>query len=423
MEEFAKRFKSARLSAGLTQSQAAEGICASSYISLVESGARTPTLDMLEAFAKRFSVGLDQLQNQLPDSEMFELLNSAKVAIHLGEYDDARASIIKILSQDSISKSIQMQAVHLNAKCAYGLNQISEAIEILENLTSTNFLAGEKLEPEIWLDLIRCYYSVNDAATGAVKGEIAIRSKEFNSWLLTDQISLLCQLASCYIQIGGLSMASRLTIRAKEMAAGLSSPLSLSQVLWNQAGIAQESGDAGSAFTYMQQAINWAEAAELLESLPRMRAALANMSVEVAGSVAELDAEELAETAFIEALAMGKPIDAASACVARAEIALMGENFKSALDISAEGLRLLGKTTSGAFIELSILETKAKFHISNDISILLNAKDLLARSRGHGSVEIPKFLHYAARILAQEGLEKESIEFYEAALGYSMTIS
>jgi hypothetical protein len=173
----------------------------------------------------------------------------------------------------------------------------------------------------------------------------------------------------------------------------------------------------------MQQAINWAEAAELLESLPRMRAALANMSVEVAGSVAELDAEELAETAFIEALAMGKPIDAASACVARAEIALMGENFKSALDISAEGLRLLGKSTSGAFIELSILETKAKFHISNDISILLNAKDLLARSRGHGSVEIPKFLHYAARILAQEGLEKESIEFYEAALGYSMTIS
>lgn len=95
--DFGSRLRQARVKAGLSQSDLALGIMSPSHISLMESGRRNPSPDLLEQLADRLGVTAEYLTNGLPsktvETRRKDLL-LAEVAFKNGDLEAAENSLV-----------------------------------------------------------------------------------------------------------------------------------------------------------------------------------------------------------------------------------------------------------------------------------------------------------------------------------------
>lgn len=411
---FADRFRKARVAAGLSQKDAAAGITASSYISLIESGARIPKHELIQAFAERFGVSVDSLVNDLPDITQQLALTTIRAQINSGDFGEAVADLEKIIATGSAESSVVLQARLLMAKCQIGLNDYSQAIDNLEALVRNEQPENSSLQAEAVLDLLRCHLRSGDIAHGAQVGELYISGDRKDIWPPAIFVSILCQTATCHVALGNLNRAQKLAQEAGEIAQSIADPRALAFYEWERSGIAESLGNSAEAMTLMKRALSHAHAAELLDSLPRMKAALAILTVN-AGTSDMVSAKALGETALLECLASGNTLSAAYACLALAELAWRNSDAELALKHALEGLNLIPNQQAEPYLELEILKIKAQYRLDDDIEKLASTADLLTAVDRYSVEDLSHLWVFIAReYAAMESLMQSNMAFEKA---------
>ena len=110
-----RRLREARERAGLSQRELAFEGCTPAYISRIEAGARTPSLQLLREFGRRLGVSADYLAtgNEKDDSVSDALLN-AELLARTGEVDEARR-LYRELLDDPASSPVFAAAARLDS--------------------------------------------------------------------------------------------------------------------------------------------------------------------------------------------------------------------------------------------------------------------------------------------------------------------
>lgn len=95
------RIRKLRIEKGLSQRELAEPEISGAYLSLVESGQRSPSLEALTHIAARLDVDVDELRTGVPGDLSVNLevdLQDSRAALHRGELDEARQLVNQVLS-------------------------------------------------------------------------------------------------------------------------------------------------------------------------------------------------------------------------------------------------------------------------------------------------------------------------------------
>lgn len=119
------------MSAGLTQRQLAYAGCTAAYVSLIESGARVPSYQVLRELGRRLGVSADHLALGKDASATDDPLFDAELAARLGDREEARAAYEAIIAE-SVSALVVARARVGLGLLAFESGEHESAIELLE---------------------------------------------------------------------------------------------------------------------------------------------------------------------------------------------------------------------------------------------------------------------------------------------------
>ena len=163
-----QRIKTARRQRGLSQAQLAHPELSDSYVSLIESGKRTPTPAVLELLAEKLDCSMTYLINGVTAEQMQEIelaLSYAQMALDNGEVVEARNRYAELLADSGLAGLPQ-----LRQDVEYGLalateacGDLEEAIVLFSGLYESDTTA---MSPErhiaVAVALSRCYREKGD---------------------------------------------------------------------------------------------------------------------------------------------------------------------------------------------------------------------------------------------------------------------
>ncbi|MBG0829264.1 helix-turn-helix domain-containing protein [Planomonospora sp. ID67723] len=255
-----QRIKAVRRQRGLSQAQLAHPELSDSYVSLIESGKRTPTPAVLELLARKLDCSLTYLLNGVTSEQMQEIENGmsyARLALDNGEVAEARTRYAELLAGGDLAglPQLKQEVEYGLALAAEACGDLAEAIELLNKLRQ-NAAAG--MTPERHVDvavaLSRCYREKRDLGQAVQVAEQILAGAVRPVW--TDGlINLGAQLCAAYIDRGDLLRARQFSSELIAAAELLGTPASLSLVYWGAAILAMETGRSEAAITYVERAM------------------------------------------------------------------------------------------------------------------------------------------------------------------------
>jgi len=281
-----RRIKEIRHQRGLSQAQLARPELSDSYISLIESGSRVPTPDVLALLAAKLGCSVSFLVHGVTEEESNSLetrLRSAREALESGGRHDARKMYADLLSDPLVPRmpgSLE--------KIEYGLalateacGDLDEAIDILVRLRDRE---AESLTDELRiasaLALSRCYRDRGETEAAIAVAEQELARMLEDGW--TDHlIELGSTLLSSYYVRGDLLRAQQFASELLAAAESLGTPRAIVAANWNAANLAEISGRGEEALSLMERA--WAARSEYedVRNRARLRVAYAQLRLSV----------------------------------------------------------------------------------------------------------------------------------------------
>ena len=131
------RIRKIRVSKGLSQREVAEPEMTPPYLSLIETGQRTPSLQVLTYLAEKLGVDVSELQTGVPSNLRHELeldLQNARGLSHNGaldEADNALGSVLKTARRHDLAR-VTARALCVKASVREKQGQIEEANELYD---------------------------------------------------------------------------------------------------------------------------------------------------------------------------------------------------------------------------------------------------------------------------------------------------
>ena len=141
--QIGRRIKRLRLAAGMSQRELAEPVMTNAYLSLIESGQRTPSSELLDHLAARLGVDSDQiLTGRDPgfEARLEVELQKGRAALRRGERAEARAKTQDVVKQ---ARKEGLRRILARALTVLGLIEEEDG-----NLVGAAALFGESLE--VW---------------------------------------------------------------------------------------------------------------------------------------------------------------------------------------------------------------------------------------------------------------------------------
>ena len=338
----------------MSQAQLAHPELSDSYVSLIESGKRTPTPAVLELLAAKLQCSLTYLLNGVTAEEMEELelrLRYAKLALENGEVEEARTRFAELRADPKLAGLARLR---LDTEYGYALaleacGDIAEAIEIHERLLeSTEEELTEERRVAISLALCRCYRDLGDLSAAVRIGERTLGRPDEITWN-DGLVELGATLLMAYIERGDLLRARQFSGELLAAADRLGTPRAIVAACWNAAILAEQTRRGDEALALAERALAIHSENGDARNLARVRGAYAGLLLRVR--------PEEAETARDLLLRVRRELTESSASrndralcdveLARAEL-ILGDNAKAAeyakaaldtLTQSARGIR------------------------------------------------------------------------------------
>ncbi|HUW78295.1 MAG TPA: helix-turn-helix domain-containing protein [Candidatus Nanopelagicaceae bacterium] len=259
-KDFGGRLRQERVKAGLSQSDLAAGIMSASHISLLESGQRSPSPEMLEQLAERLGV-TGQFLTSGPTSRAAESrrknLLFAEMALKNGDVEFAEKSLRAIVGELDSTESIEfaIRARHLYAMALEGLGRLEEASRELRQAINSAKASGLPLEAvEMTITLSACAKESGDFVTAielVTEAQLSFPRELRQSATYARLIS--SAIAIHYLR-GDYVRAQDLAEQALNVFDDRTDPTARAAILWNASLAADANDDTSKALLLAQRA-------------------------------------------------------------------------------------------------------------------------------------------------------------------------
>ena len=416
--EFGSRLKELREKVGLTQAELADGIAASSYISLLESGKRQPQPEMIVKFAARLGVDFETLAVDQGAQVVALNLNTSKVALSSGNLDLAQDYANQVISSSAFHDSSWLAAsvILLQVKARRG--QFDGVLDELEHLFEINSDKSPELMARIGNEIVRVCFMSGNLGIGVQRGEEFLRSYS-QTWAETEIVELMCQLGNCHFHRGDTPRAAEIVRRALTLAEKCKSPKAMVQSYWQSSVLAESQGNLALAISQINSAIYWTKLAELHQILPILNDNAAKWMLDLPNPDLQ-EIHNLAEAAYLDLASQNNPSYAAYTCITLSEVEIRQGNLENALMYVRKGLselptEILGPRTSLMSQEAKVLFRMGKIEESKiQLESATRFMETIAPSK-----ELALHWRDIARVFAEVGLKDRAIYAFEQGIAVS----
>ncbi|HLX32621.1 MAG TPA: tetratricopeptide repeat protein [Gaiellaceae bacterium] len=256
--EVGKRIRKARQAADLTQRQLAFPGCTSAYISLIESGRRVPSYQILREFGRRLGVSAEYLATGTSEAVEADPLFDAELAARLGDSAQARAAYESIIAEGNQLKLVARARIGLGL-LEFEAGNHAEAIDLLE-AGLVEIPAGS--DTTVAADRLGRAY----ALTGRFDEALAL----FNRYLTAakkrgdplDSIRFSVLLANTKIDCSDYGGAATVLSEILELATNALDPADRAFIYWTQSRLHSSQDEPELAARYARRALSSLEQTE-----------------------------------------------------------------------------------------------------------------------------------------------------------------
>jgi tetratricopeptide (TPR) repeat protein len=257
--EVGRRLREARERAGVSQRQLAFDGCTSAYISRVEGGFRTPSLQILRELARRLGTTAEYLATGGAVAEAAELLDEADVATRLGRFDEATKTYEHVLASEAAPADAARARMGL-AEIAHQRGKPRRVVELLEGLA---LVPGADPAAAAWMAdrLGRAYAQLGDYESSLAaleRGLVAARERGDE----LAQLRLATLFANAVLDRGNAGRAAELLADALQLADRTRDPLELARIWWAQSRLHIQQQRPDLAARYIRKTIALLDARE-----------------------------------------------------------------------------------------------------------------------------------------------------------------
>lgn len=340
------RLKALRTAAGLSQGQLASraGI-SSSYVSLFESGKRSPGPSTLHQLAEALGTTAAYLEfgrRGSPEETALLELDHAKLELATGEPDAARARLAA-LDLTETRASTRAQVLTALARANDQCGDAEAAITILEPVLVDARRRGHRLDAmEAATLLASCCIDTGDLGRASDVALAELQEAEAAQLAGTDEhLRLGATLLWAYTERGDLvSATSRANVLIKQAEAA-GSPRGRGSVYWNAALLAEERRNYPLAKQYTERALALLGEYTVPRDLARLRLHYGHLLL-ISDSPAPLDALDQLATAAPVLRLVGSPIELAMIDIECSRAQLLLGDAHAARDLAISALNRLG---------------------------------------------------------------------------------
>jgi transcriptional regulator with XRE-family HTH domain len=342
-----ERVRQRRVALGLAQTELAGPGLSASYVSLIESGKRTPTGQTLQHLAARLRCSVEYLRDGLePAAREAQALNVAWVELALsnGDVQEVLRRCSELTDAPALAADLGWRVARARAAALELQGDLEGAIAELDALREQS-----EATPSFgqWLNVVvaltRCYREVGDASRSI---EIAQQALAEAAALGLDEESdeyaeLNASLIAAYFDRGDLMHAGLLAKKLIRSVSSTGSRRAQAAAYWNASVVAEEHGKVAEALALAEKAL-----ARLAEEDQRRN--MARLRLMYAGLLLRADPPDPeAAVALIEAvvpalLQSGSEVDMAYADTELARAQLMLGDPTSAIATAQVALDRLG---------------------------------------------------------------------------------
>ncbi|MEU4223948.1 helix-turn-helix transcriptional regulator [Nonomuraea sp. NPDC026600] len=351
------RIKTVRRQRGLSQAQLAHPELSDSYVSLIESGKRTPTPAVLELLAQKLDCSLSYLVNGVTAEQMQDIelaLGYARLALENGEVSEARTRFAELMANNNLTglTSLRQDTEFGLALATEACGDHSGAISILDRLSEEDISPDRRIEVSIALCRL---YKRSDRLSEAVQvGEGVLSGATRPAW--SDLIiELGATLLGAYMERGDLLRARQFAAELLNAADLLGTPRSIVAACWNAAIVAETTGHGEEALGFAERALAVQSEYGQPRNLARMRQAYASLMLRVRPSSPK-EARQLLIKADQElAQSSASTADRASCLVELARAEILDGNYEQAVRYARSGTELLPQGAKTLDTELRLV--------------------------------------------------------------------
>lgn len=271
----ADRIRAERARTGLSQTALAGDDFSPSYISLIESGRRTPTQGALEVLARRLGTTAEYLRDgdAAPSEERARLeIGFARLALVNGEAQQAKERLLA-LDLSSIAPRHHAEALRTLAMAHEALGELDAAVDVLEPLltgarTSRQFLEAASLATA----LVSVYHESGDLARSVEIGEDVLSEIEGAGIAGTDEhLRLASTILWSYYERGDLLFATHRAAELIRLAEDKGTARGRGSIYWNASLVAEGRGDLAEARRLAERALAYLSEGAASRDVPRLR--------------------------------------------------------------------------------------------------------------------------------------------------------
>ena len=276
---FGARVRQRRRELGRSQTELAGERLSASYLSLLESGKRRPTPDIVTSLAAALDCTPDYLVHGHDPKQRERFLLGVKyadLAIRNGEASDALSQLDGLLGDvASVPPELVREARRLRARALESVGRLADAIDELETL-DTQARADSNVEEHLRLtiDLVRCCQEAGDVAQALDVGAGALEAIGTLGLTGTDlHAELVSTVIGSYYVRGDLVTAGRLAKSALRDVDDRGTPRARAAVYWNASLVAEAADDISAAVLLAERALALYADGDDERSLARLRVA------------------------------------------------------------------------------------------------------------------------------------------------------
>jgi tetratricopeptide (TPR) repeat protein len=371
-ESLGERIRNLRLRKNMSQAQLAWPELSDSYVSLIESGKRTPAPSMVALLARKLECSAAYLTTGVTEEAMTglqETLRYAQIALQNGAADEARTCFAEVLAHPALTDlpALAHEARWGHALALEATGSLEEAIAELGRAAE---LTSPQADPDRWAELhtalSRCHRERGDLANGIMVGENALKrlSEAGGQW--SDAMVMLgATILASHNDRGDLAYANQFAQTLIDRAEAIGSPRALMAAYWNAAFTAEARGEFKVALKLAERAIALLGEENDPRNLSRLRVACAIFLL-----AAHPERAERAEEVLLQA---EREMDASSASTV---------DMAWCLTIQARAKLALGRPVDAAALArraTELLQNTAGIAIANAYTVLGEACARLGR--------------------------------------------
>jgi transcriptional regulator with XRE-family HTH domain len=364
--EFGPVLRALRQRQGLRQADLAGPGISASYVSMLESGKRAPTPQVVAALAQRLGVDVSELAAtlrpiELPDDVRWRLA-AAEMALAGGDPAFARTAFAELVAEAGLP-------------AVWGLARADEAGGDLEAAVSgygrSQDLAREAGDAARSLEastaLARCFAQTRDELRAlSVLTEALERVDEAGLTGSDQHVQAMSALLGCHYSLGQLGEATRIATDLLALVDHGGSWKARASAYWNAAGVAEAAGDMSRATAYADRAVALLSEGDDERALARCTVACAWFWLRHPDAVDRLDhIEEMLTGALGRLEQCGSTVDLAYAETELARVALLRARPDVALSWADRAVERLGTDVRSQAPDALLVRAEAQW-LSDD---------------------------------------------------------